>query len=130
MPADEAGDSADPAQRLAAMTRAYVRFAAGHRALFETCFGSGLDTRRHRGLERAYEAVDALFVPLVEEVYKADAEASEAPAGALEASAYGHTALLLDGEHGDGRDAVEAVARPAPGATLALIAGRDALRPR
>src|SRR5580658_3649343 len=38
-----AGDEDLPEQRLAAMTRGYVRFAAEHRPLFDVVYGAGLD---------------------------------------------------------------------------------------
>jgi AcrR family transcriptional regulator len=57
-----AADGADtPAQRLAAMAGAYVRFAAQQRPLFDALFSSGLDKSRHPDLQRAWEPVDALL---------------------------------------------------------------------
>jgi AcrR family transcriptional regulator len=122
----EAGDTHAPEQRLAAMTRAYVRFAAEQRPMFETLFSSGIDKGRHPELKRAYEPVDA-FLSSVEEICEGDAAAAEALVAVLEASAHGHAALLLDGEYGEGPDAVRVAADQAASATLALIEGRKAL---
>src|SRR5438094_397379 len=47
MLAAEARGTDAPAPRLAAMARAYVRFAAGQRPLFDTLFSSGIDKSRH-----------------------------------------------------------------------------------
>ena len=74
-----AADTADtPAQRLAAMAGAYVRFAAQQRPLFDTIYNSGLDKSRYPELQRAWEPVDALLT-VVLEVCDGDA----ATAGAL-----------------------------------------------
>jgi AcrR family transcriptional regulator len=43
MLAAEAGETHSPEQRLAAMTRAYVRFAAEQRPMFERLFSAGID---------------------------------------------------------------------------------------
>ncbi len=126
----EASDSDTPAERLAAMTRAYVRFAAEQRPLFETLFHAGLDKSRYPDLKRAYEPVDALFLSAVTEICEGDAAAADTLAAVLEAAAHGHAALLLDGEYGDGADSVRAAADQAARATHALIDGRTALRPR
>ena len=47
MLADAADAAAAPAQRLAAMAGAYVRFAAQQRPLFDTIYNSGLDKSRY-----------------------------------------------------------------------------------
>jgi AcrR family transcriptional regulator len=122
----DAPDTDAPAQRLAAMTRAYVRFAAEQRPLFETLFHAGLDKSRYPELRRAYEPVDALFLSAVNEISEG-AAAAHTLAAVLEASAHGHAALLLDGEYGEGADAVRAAADQAARATHALIGGRNAL---
>jgi AcrR family transcriptional regulator len=126
MLATEAGEADGPEQWLAAMARAYVRFAAKKRPMFETLFSSGIDKSRYPELKRAYEPIDA-FLSLVSEICGGDAAAADALAGALEATAHDHAALLLDGEYGEGADAVRTAADKAAGATLALIQGRKAL---
>jgi AcrR family transcriptional regulator len=128
MLAAEAGETDPPEQRLAAMTRAYVRFAAEQRPLFDTLFSSGIDKKRYPELERAYRPVDELFLSLVREVCKEDTAAPDPLATALEASAHGHAALLIDGQYGQGLAAVRVAADHAAGATLALIEGRKALQ--
>ena len=124
-----AADAAEaPAQRLAAMAGAYVRFAAQQRPLFDTIFNSGLDKSRYPDLQRAWEPVDALLA-VVLEVCDSNAAASDALADAVEASAHGHAMLLIHGDYGNGPDAVDAAAARAVAAARALIAGRQALRP-
>ena len=60
-----------------------------------------------------------------------DPETALALADALEASARGHAALLLEGAYGEGPAAIDRAAAQAARATLALIQGRAALqRPR
>ncbi|HEU5421688.1 MAG TPA: hypothetical protein VFV41_28680, partial [Streptosporangiaceae bacterium] len=56
-----------------------------------------------------------------------DAQAAEYLATALEATAHGHAVLLLEGEFGDGEQAVATAAERAARATLALVAGRHLL---
>jgi AcrR family transcriptional regulator len=125
----EAADAAEtPAQRLAAMAGAYVRFAAQQRPLFDTIFNSGLDKSRHPELQRAWEPVDALLT-VVLEVCGGDTAAADALSDAVEATAHGYAMLLIDGEYGEGPDAVSAAAGRATAAAQALIAGRHALRP-
>jgi AcrR family transcriptional regulator len=124
-----AADAADtPAQRLAAMAGAYVRFAGQQRPLFDTVFNSGLDKSRYPELQRAWEPVDTLLT-VVLEVCDGDAAAAEELAGAVEASAHGHAMLLIDGEYGEGPQAVNAAVAKAVASARALIAGRQALRP-
>jgi AcrR family transcriptional regulator len=128
MLAAEAAETDAPEQQLAAMTRAYVRFAAEQRALFDTLFSSGIDKERYPELERAYRPVDALFLTLVREICEGDTDAADPLAAVLEASAHGHAALLIDGQYGQGPAAVRVAADQAAAATLALIEGRKALQ--
>jgi AcrR family transcriptional regulator len=125
----DAADAADtPAQRLAAMAGAYVRFAARQRPLFDALFNSGLDKTRHPELQRAWEPVDTLLAAVLQ-VCDGDQAAAEALADAVEASAHGYAMLLTDGEYGDGPEAVNTAAAKATASARALIAGRQALRP-
>ena len=128
MLADAADAAEAPAQRLAAMAGAYVRFAAQQRPLFDTIFNSGLDKSRYPELQRAWEPVDALLA-VVLEVCDGDAAAADALADAVEANAHGYAMLLIDGEYREGPDAVSAATAKATASAQALIAGRQALRP-
>jgi AcrR family transcriptional regulator len=124
----EIGDAAAPEQRLVAMARAYVRFAGEQRALFDTLFIAGLDKSQYPDLQRAWEPIDA-FLSVVHEICDGNAAQAEALADAVEASAHGHAALLIDGDYGTGPEAVRTAADKAAVATRALIAGRNALTP-
>ena len=125
----DAADAADtPAQRLAVMAGAYVKFAAQQRPLFDTIYNSGLDKSRYPGLQRACEPVDTLLT-VVLDVCGGDAAAASELAGAVEATAHGHAMLLIDGDYGEGPGAVNAAAAKAIASARALIAGRQALRP-
>jgi len=121
------GAADDPAQRLAAMARAYVRFAAEQRPLFDVVFSAGIDKSRYPELQRAWIPIDALL-GLVTEICAGDEAEAEDLAAALEATAHGHAALLRDGEYGQGGAAVQIAADRAGYAVLALIEGRGALR--
>jgi AcrR family transcriptional regulator len=126
MAATEADGAADARQRLAAMSRAYVRFAAEQRPLFDALYRAGLDKARYPSLQGAWAPVDA-YRAAVEEVCAGDADAADALAGALESAAHGRAALLLDARDARDGDAVRAAADKAAAAALALIDGRQAL---
>ena len=126
MVAEEGGQDS-PEQQLAAMASAYVRFAAEQRPLFDALFNAGLDKSKYPELTRAWAPIDALL-DLVDEICPGDAATAAALAAALEATAHGHATLLRDGEYGAGPEAVRVAADRAAAATLALIAGRRALR--
>jgi AcrR family transcriptional regulator len=126
---DSAG-TASPAERLAAMGRDYVRFAAEHRPLFDTLFGAGIDKSRHPEVHKAEEPVEAAFDCYVRALCPGDAVAAETLGDALQATAHGYAALLLDGEFGSGQGAVETASERAAGAVRALIEGRGVLRQR
>jgi AcrR family transcriptional regulator len=127
--AAETASTLDPEQRLAAMARAYVRFAAEQRPLFETMFGMGIDKSRYPEYRQAYESMEEPFLSCVQEICGPDPDAADALADAAVATAHGHAALLIDGAFGPGEDALAVAARQAASATLALIQGRAALRP-
>jgi AcrR family transcriptional regulator len=122
-----ARETDDPAQRLAAMGRAYIRFAAEQRPLFAVVNDSGLDKHRHPDLARAYEAVDRVYHDAVRAVCGPDEAAAEALGQVLEVTAYGFAMYLTDGDFGTGPDVVEQTAERAARAALALIAGREVL---
>lgn len=117
----------EPAGRLAAMARGYVRFAAAHRPLFEMLHESGLDKARHPGVEAAERPLTDAFLACVRGICgTADTAASEL-AEAVEATAHGHAKLLVAGGPGQETEAVEAAAERAARATVALIESRDLL---
>jgi AcrR family transcriptional regulator len=115
-----------PADRLAAMARAYVRFAAAHRPLFEMLYGAGLDKQRHPEIEAAERPITDAFLACVRALSGGQAP-SEHLATAVEAAAHGHAMLLLDGSFGQGDQAVELAAERAARATLALVESRHLL---
>jgi AcrR family transcriptional regulator len=116
-----------PATQLAAMTSAYVRFAATQRPLFEVVFDAGLDKARHPEIEAAEQPIDDAFLTCVGALSIGDVP-SEELAIAVEATAHGHAMLLLDGSFGEGTEAIELAADRAYRATLALIESRHLLR--
>jgi len=126
--AAEGRDADPPEQRLAALARAYVRFAAEQRPLFDTLFVAGIDKSRYPEFRRAFHALEQTFRASALEVCEHDARAAGALMAAVEATAHGHAALLLDGSFDDEADPVGSAADQAASATLALIQGRSALR--
>lgn len=118
-----------PADRLAAIARAYVRFAGTHRALFEVLFDTGLDKTRHPELEAAEKPIDDAFQDCVRALSDASGTAAEELATAVEAAAHGYAELLLDGSFGDRPQDVELAADRAARAALALAESRHLLSP-
>jgi AcrR family transcriptional regulator len=141
-----------PADRLAAMARGYVRFAAANRPLFEVLYEAGLDKAGHPEIEQAEQPLTDAFMTCVRAISDGDedpsgsdhgeassgshGDAPAAPGGdaladdlasALEATALGHVMLFLDGGPGQDGAAVELAADRAARATLALIASRHLL---
>jgi AcrR family transcriptional regulator len=108
----------DPAARLAAIARAYVRFAGTHPALFTVVVEGGIDKARHPEVAAAERPVADVFRDSVRALC-----AGEDLAVAIEATAHGHAMLLLDGSLADQDDAAERAAR----ATLALVENRGLL---
>jgi AcrR family transcriptional regulator len=119
-----------PADRLAAIARAYVRFAGAHRPLFETLFEAGLDKRRHPEIEAAERPLTEAFLACVHRLTGGGEAPSEHLATAVEATAHGHAMLLLDGYFGQGDQAAETAAERAARATLALVEGCHLLTDR
>ncbi|MEO3873508.1 TetR/AcrR family transcriptional regulator [Nonomuraea sp. B12E4] len=117
----ERGGSA-PEDRLVAVVRGYVRFAARHRALFEAMFGSWAPD-----LERASQPVKEAFRSGAMDLSGGDPAAAESLGLAVAATAHGHAALLHLGLFGSGEQAEDLAVRRAADATLALIAGRTRL---
>jgi AcrR family transcriptional regulator len=115
-----------PARRLAAIARAYVRFAGTHRPLFDVIFGAGIDKVRHPEVKDAERPVTDAVLDCVQALAGGDA-ASEELSGAVEAAAHGHALLLLDGDFGHGEQAVELAAERAARVTLALVGSRHLL---
>ena len=87
-----------PADRLAAIAGAYVRFAGTQRALFSVLYEAGLDKARHPEVAAAERPLDDAFLDGV----RALSEGAEL-ATAVEATAHGHAMLLLDGHFGAGK---------------------------
>ena len=126
--AAEARDTDSPGQRLAALARAYVRFAAEQRPLFDTLFVTGIDKSRYPEFRRAFHALEETFRTCALEVCGQDATAADALMAVTGATAHCHAMLLLDGSFDDEQDPVGSAADQAANATLALIKGRTALR--
>jgi AcrR family transcriptional regulator len=157
----------DPAERLAAGVRAYVRFAGTHRSLFEVIFVAGLDKAGHPEVKAAEKPFQDAYLGTIRELSGGQAGPGDpassgdaagpgdaaaepgAPApgpadcddeladladesadlvAAVEAAAYGHAMLLLEGDYGEGDEAVELAAARAARATLALVESRHLLR--
>lgn len=122
--AERAGDS--PEDRLTAVARGYVRFAAQHRALFEALFGSMPPTGEPE-IEQATKPVKDVFGSAAMALSGGDREAAERLGLAVAATAHGHAWLLHTGMFGTGEESVDTAVRRAAAATLAVVSGRAAL---
>jgi AcrR family transcriptional regulator len=123
----EMEEFSEPADRLAAMARAYVRFAAGNRPMFEVLYESGLDKSRHPEIEAAERPLDEAFQGCVRALADGDDALADEMAITFEATARGHAMLLLDGGPGPDERAVELAAERAARATRALVESRSLL---
>jgi AcrR family transcriptional regulator len=116
-----------PADRLAAMARGYVRFAATNRALFEVLYEAGLDKASHPEIEVAERPLADTLLECVRALTGSGDQQADDLATAIEAAARGFALLLLDSDFGTGTNAVERAAEQAARATRALIEGRHLL---
>jgi AcrR family transcriptional regulator len=123
----ESASAETPTERLTAAARGYVRFAAEHRAMFETVFGANLDRARHAELDEASRPVKDAFQAAALALSDGDPAAAEALAVAVATTAHGHAVMLHLGAFGRHAGAVEDAVARAGNATLALIMGRAAL---
>ena len=117
----------DPADRLAAMARGYVRFAATNRALFAVLYESGVDKANHPEIEAAERPLEQALRDVVWTLTGNSDLQSDSLATAVEAAARGFAMLLFDGDFGYGAQAIEDAADQAARATMALIEGRHLL---
>lgn len=121
--------SGTPAQRLAAATREYIRFAADQRPLFQALFGAGLD-KSQPDLQRAGQLIGAIFLEPARKLCATE-EHAQRLTSAITATAHGHAALLIDSgldtDDSSEDNAVAAAAGQAAATTRALVAGRRAL---
>jgi AcrR family transcriptional regulator len=116
----------EPADRLAAMTRAYVLFAANNWPLFEVMYEARLDKTRHPEVGAAERPIDEAFQACVTAL-TGDEAAPEDLAIALEATAHGYVRLLIEDVTPLDAEAVERAAERAVRATMALIESRHLL---
>ena len=122
--APEADAGLGPADRLAAMARRYVRFAAASRPLFQVLYEAGLDKTGHPEIEAAGQPINDSFMACVNAICGGPGPAAEELASALEATAHGHAMLLLDSGPGPSAEDVERTAERAARAARALIESR------
>jgi len=116
-----------PADRLAAMARGYVRFAATHRALFEVLYEAGLDKAQHPEIAIAEQPLADALRDCVSVLTGCSGVPADRLATAVEATARGFALLLLDGDFGAGTRAIDSAAEQAGAATLALVKSRELL---
>jgi len=122
-----AGHVPDPAQRLAALSGAYVQFAFDHRALFEVLFGSGLVKEDWPELQAAAQPVTDAFLSPCTAVCGGPGPAAQRLAIAVAASAHGHASMLIDQARETSAGILDDARARASAAARALVAGRAAL---
>ncbi|MDP9795515.1 AcrR family transcriptional regulator [Catenuloplanes nepalensis] len=124
--AAETASATTAEDRLAAAARAYVRFAAEHRALFEAVFAGPAHGFRDPRLEEAAAPVKRTFQDAALTVTGGDAVAAEVLGLSVVTVAHGHAGMLRLGAFGP--DAIDTAVDRAGRAALAVIAGRDQLK--
>ena len=123
----DVGKGTTPADQLAIAATAFVRFAASHRALYETLFAAGLDKTK-KELAIAAQPIEATVVAPAQAVCRDEADAQELVIAVI-ATAHGFAGLFLDGAFGSGERAVAQAAAHTARASLALVTGWSAPRP-
>jgi AcrR family transcriptional regulator len=113
---------AKPADQLAALSAAYVLFAAECRPMFEVVFGAGLEKTAYPQLEAAAHAVIDAIHAVARKLVRDDGQAG-ALVQAIGGLAQGHATLVLDQDGGSAAGAAESAAA----ATRALVRGRSEL---
>jgi len=96
--------------------------------VFLALLAAGLDKSRHPDLEVPARDLGTGFLQPARLLCPGDAEAAARLTCAVVAIAHGFATPLLDGALGGGDEAVERATEQAAAATLAVIAGRKALR--
>jgi AcrR family transcriptional regulator len=112
--------AAAPGDRIAAMTRAYVRFAATHQALFDVSYQAGVNKAVHPSVAEAERPITDAFADCVTAL-----GGDGRLATAVEATAHGYAMLLRGGDFGADDNAVREAADGAARAVLALVRGWD-----
>ena len=113
----------DAADRLVAVARAYVSFAAQERPLFEVVFGAGLDKAEHLDVAQGSARVLDLLLPETARVAGDDEEARELLL-TVAALAHGHAVFLLERAFGPVEQALPQTLARVEAAVRALLAGR------
>lgn len=121
------GQFTDPADRLAAMARAYLRFAAASPAMFEMLCESGVDKTRHPEVKVAEQPLNDAFLHCVRALADGDDGLPVVLADTVEATARGHVMLLLDDTPGRDDQRVTSAAEQTARAVRALIESRRLL---
>ena len=117
-----ASNTGAPTDRLAAIARAYVSFAAEERPLFDVVFGAGLDKADHDDVAAASTRVLALLLPETAAL-TANEEAARDMLLSVAALAHGHAVFLLERAFGPVADALPATLERVETAVRALLAG-------
>lgn len=117
---DALGTSDDPAEQLAAVSAAYVRFAAASKAGVDVIYAAGLDKRVHAELRESGRALIDLLIP-IGQALTTHPEAAIALLEAQTALAHGFATLLRDGFFAARTEDPDDVAGRAAAATRVLV---------
>lgn len=112
-----------PPDRLAAIARSYVSFAAQDRSLFDVVFSAGLDKAAHDDVSTAGARVLAVLLPETAAL-TADADSAWELLLTVAALAHGHAVFLLERAFGPVDDALAPTLERVEAAVRALLAGR------
>jgi AcrR family transcriptional regulator len=117
-----AADDRDPADQLAAIAAAYVRFAVQEPALFDVTFYIGLEKERHPELGEAGDAVLATLMPTARRLVEDDEEAAFDLLLRITGAAHGLAFFLRQGLFGVSADALDETAQRAAHTARAVAA--------
>lgn len=116
-----------PSDRVAAVAREYVRFAAANRPLLEAIYEVGLAPSAHPALVDAAMPLRDVLRSSIAALPEGRSAVSDGLAESIEAAAHGYSVLFHYGEFGRARSAVERVAARAARTARALTESRHVL---
>lgn len=119
-------DVHDPTDRLVALSRAYVEFAASEPALFETMFMPEMQLGTNPELAEAMRPVVEAFAVPAQLLPEVTPDQTVWIVIAAAATAHGYASFLRTGSFSGALDSVEAACDGAANTTRAIVAGRSA----
>jgi AcrR family transcriptional regulator len=118
----------DPKDRIAAIARAYVQFAAANRPLFEVVYETRLDKARYPEVFEEAKQLSITLRTCLGDLAVGGEFSIDELGTAIEATAHGYARLLAYDEFGKGKNAIRLAAKQADRAIRALVESRRSFR--